>query len=86
MTTQRQQTHASGSFPDCPQCGREPRHIHDARRRPLGGHLLSCACGDSSKFDTLAGAVRAWCAARNVSMTVRAVRDIATARSVGARS
>lgn len=76
MTTQRQQKHAAGSFPACPECGREPRHILDVRRRPIGGHLLSCACGDTTKHDTLTDAVRTWCRARNVSMTVRPVASV----------
>lgn len=71
--THRQQSHPAGSFPHCPHCNREPRHIVDGRAAPVGGHLLSCTCGDSAKFPSLAGALRAWCASRNVSMTVRPV-------------
>lgn len=73
--TQRQQSHPAGSFPSCPDCKTEPRHILDARGRPLGGHLMSCRCGDTPKFDTLAEAVRTWCRARNVSMTLRSARS-----------
>lgn len=47
--TQRQQLHPVGTFPVCPTCGDELRHIHDARVTD-GGHLLSCCCGDSPKF------------------------------------
>lgn len=72
----RQQPHARGTFPTCPQCAREPRHIHDVRRRPTGGHMLSCGCGDTARFDTLAQAIRAWCSPRNVSMTVRPRADV----------
>lgn len=72
--THRQQSHAVGSFPQCPACQREPRHIVDGRQRPTGGHLMACSCGDSPKFDSLAVALRTWCAARNVSVTVRPVR------------
>lgn len=57
---QRQQSHPSGSFPACRHCGHEPRHIMDARRRPIGGHLMSCSCGDTGKYDTLADALTAW--------------------------
>lgn len=67
----RQQSHAAGTFPLCPGCNREPRHIHDLRRRPVGGHLLSCGCGDTAKFDSLTAAVCAWTRDRDVSMTVR---------------
>lgn len=78
--TQRQQSHPVGTFPQCPRCGFEARHVIDARRRPLGGHLLSCACGDSPKFDTLGQAVAHWCGARNVSMTVRPVTHLQSKR------
>lgn len=76
MTTQRQQKHPAGSFPVCPTCNFEPRHILDVRHRPLGGHLMSCACGDTPKHDSLADAVRSWCRARNVSLTVRPVASV----------
>ena len=62
----RQQRHPAGTFPTCPACNMEPRHILDQRRRPLGGHLLSCACGDGTKQDTLAQAADSWCATRNL--------------------
>lgn len=71
--TMRQQRHPVGSFPKCPDCGKEPRHILDQRRRPVGGHLMSCACGDTTKHDTLQGALVAWMKPRNVSLTVRLV-------------
>lgn len=69
--TQRQLWHPRGSFPVCPQCNKEPRHIIDGRRRPVGGHLMSCQCGDTPKCDSLALAVASWCQAHNTSMTVR---------------
>jgi hypothetical protein len=69
--TMRQQPHPAGSFPTCPACQKEPRHILDLRRRPIGGHLLACHCGETPKADDLAAAVRAFCRARNVSLTVR---------------
>ena len=57
---QRQQSHATGTFPVCRHCQHEPRHILDARRRPAGGHLMSCACGDTRKHDDLAAALIEW--------------------------
>ena len=57
---QRQQRHATGTFPACRDCGAEPRHILDHRCRPLGGHLMSRRCGDTTKHDDLAGALSAW--------------------------
>jgi hypothetical protein len=69
--TMRQQSHPIGSFPACSQCRKEPRHILDLRRRPVGGHLLACHCGETPKFDDLASAIRAFCSSRNVSFTVR---------------
>lgn len=72
--TQRQTSHPEGTFPTCPDCGREPRHLIDARRRPVGGHLLSCYCGDTPKFEGLSEAVRAWCRIHNAPMTVRPAR------------
>lgn len=71
--TMRQQSHPASTFPQCPACSKEPRHILDMRSRPVGGHLLSCACGDTPKFDQLSEAVQSWCRAHNVSMTLRQV-------------
>lgn len=65
--TQRQQLHAVGALPVCPDCGDELRHILDDRT--CGGHFLSCCCGDSPKFpafDALYDAMVGWCAARHV--------------------
>lgn len=81
--TQRQQSHPQGTFPVCTQCAKEPRHFTDARRRPIGGNFLACICGDTPKFDTLAQAVSHWCAARNLSMTVR---PVAAVRNINARA
>ena len=69
--THRQQVHAAGTFPLCPGCHREPRHILDGRRRPIGGHLLACSCGETAKHDSLVEAVAAWCAPRNVRAPLR---------------
>ena len=67
--TQRMQLHAVGTFPACPDCGDELRHIHDDRAG--GGHFLSCCCGDSPKFagfDPLMEALAGWCLQRGVAM------------------
>lgn len=66
--TQRQVSHPRGTFPMCPSCSREPRHIVDGRRRPVGGHLLSCACGDTPKTDDLPAALNTWCRAHGVAV------------------
>lgn len=58
--TQRQQPHDAGTFPACPDCKREPRHILDARRRPIGGHLMLCSCGETGKHESLDQAVSQW--------------------------
>lgn len=79
--TQRQQSHPAGTFPTCPECRFEARHFIDYRMRPVGGHFFACACGDSPKFDTLPKALRHWCAARNVSMTVRPVVPVREAQA-----
>jgi len=66
--THRQQLHSVGTFPVCPDCGDELRHIHDDRAAE-GGHFLSCCCGDSPKlptFDALLDAMQGWCAQRGV--------------------
>lgn len=58
----RMQLHGVGTFPVCPHCGDELRHIVDYST--TGGHLLSCCCGDSPKFPTfeaLLTAMRGWC-------------------------
>lgn len=68
--TQRQMPHPAGTFPKCPSCGREPKHILDGRRRPMGGHLLSCACGDTPKGDALPEALNSWCRAHGVPVPV----------------
>lgn len=68
--TQRQIAHPAGTFPPCPACRREPKHILDGRRRPLGGHLLSCACGDTPKADDLPEALNTWCRAHDVAVPV----------------
>ena len=68
--TQRQQRHPAGTFPRCPDCGGELRHIHDDRAA-FGGHLLSCCCGDSPKFaeaQDLWNALYTWCALRSVAV------------------
>lgn len=68
--TQRMQQHSMGTFPLCPECGVEYRHVRDYRSCG-GGHLLSCCCGDSPKFpsfDALRAAMRGWCAARGVAI------------------
>ena len=68
--TQRMQLHSVGTFPVCPDCGDELRHIRDDRAQG-GGHFLSCCCGDSPKlptFDALLGAMETWCAARGVAV------------------
>lgn len=57
---QRAIVHDPGTFPICPDCGLEPRHIFDHRRRPVGGHLMSCRCGDSPKYDDMESALACW--------------------------
>lgn len=79
--TQRQQSHPQGTFPTCTECAHEPRHYDDARRRPIGGQFLSCCCGDTPKFDNLSQALLHWCAARNLSMTVRPVAAVHNLKS-----
>lgn len=69
--TQRQQPHDAGTFPQCPDCQREPRHLLDGRRRPIGGHLLACSCGETTKYDSLQQAVAAWCAPREIPAPMR---------------
>lgn len=73
--TQRQMPHPAGTFPTCPACSREPKHILDGRRRPVGGHLLSCACGDTPKADDLPAALNTWCRAHGVAVPVFAPQD-----------
>lgn len=78
--TQRQQMHAVGALPTCPDCGDELRHIHDDRASE-GGHFLSCCCGDSPKFqdfDRLIDAMHGWCALHRVTvpMTLWAPRPV----------
>lgn len=66
--TQRQQLHAVGALPVCPDCGDELRHIVDDRAS-VRGHFLSCCCGDSPKFPTfreLYNAMVDWCCTRRV--------------------
>lgn len=68
--SQRQQTHAVGTFPRCPDCGDELRHILDDRAT-AGGHFLSCCCGDSPKFASFPAlwfALEGWCQRRGVVM------------------
>lgn len=74
--TQRQQSHPRGTFPTCPACGFEARHFIDRRQAPVGGHFLSCACGDAPKRASLGSAISAWCTPRNVSLTVRPLADV----------
>jgi hypothetical protein len=67
--SQRQQPHAVGTFPLCPDCGDELRHIVDDRAS-AGGHFLSCCCGDSPKFGSLPllwAAMLGWCERRGVA-------------------
>ena len=66
--TLRHVLHSVGTFPICPACGDEYRHIVDSREG-LGGHCLSCCCGDSPKFptfDALLDAMQGWCLAHGV--------------------
>jgi hypothetical protein len=79
--TQRMQLHSVGTFPVCPDCHDEYRHIRDDRAHG-GGHFLSCCCGDSPKlptFEALRDAMRGWCVARGVavpdSIEVRTLDD-----------
>ena len=68
--TQRQQLHAVGTFPVCPDCGDELRHILDDRATD-GGHCLSCCCGDSPKFASfylLMAALEGWCDAKGLAL------------------
>jgi len=58
--TQRDQGHPVGTFPKCPRCALEPHHFVDSRRRPLGGHFMQCACGETGKFDTFEEALQTW--------------------------
>jgi hypothetical protein len=74
----RHQPHPAGTFPACPDCGIEPRHILDQRARPRGGHLLNCACGDCTKHDDLAAAAQAWGRAHQVQIHA----DLGTQRNV----
>lgn len=80
----RHQPHPDGTFPVCPDCGVEPRHILDLRARPRGGHLLSCACGDSTKHDNLAEATKAWGRARNIEIPAAfaSLRNVSPLRQV----
>lgn len=80
---QSQIKHPPFSFPSCPGCGREPRHLFDARTGTFfgparGGHFMACSCGDGAKFPTFAAALSAWCGARNLdpnaNRNVRALR------------
>lgn len=64
--TQRMQSHPPGTFPACPTCRREAKHVIDGRNRPVGGHLMTCSCGDSPKFDSLPEALQAFCSARGI--------------------
>lgn len=73
MTTQRTVQHTHGTFPQCPRCQREPRHMLDVRRQPIGGHWLECPCNvNGLRYPTLERAIREWCGARGVAMSVRA--------------
>jgi hypothetical protein len=83
--TQRQVQHPNGTFPKCPSCCREPRHIFDGRSRPTGGHLLSCACGDTPKAVNLPEALNTWCRAHDVAVPVFAPQDAKVAQ-IRARS
>lgn len=82
--SQRQQPHAVGTFPCCPDCGDELRHIVDDRAK-VGGHFLSCCCGDSPKFHdfpALWDALHGWCSRRGVTMpTVVMPRGAARAQA-----
>lgn len=77
--SQRQQPHAVGTFPVCPDCGDELRHIVDDRAK-VGGHFLSCCCGDSPKFhdfQLLWDALYSWCSRRGVTMPTVAMPRVA---------
>lgn len=77
--TQRMQLHPPGTFPECPDCGDELRHVHD-ERAVVGGHFMSCCCGDSPKFggaEAMVEALHGWCAQRGVTMP--AVIDVGDA-------
>lgn len=68
---QKEIRHASGSFPNCLACGREPKHIegHGSHsreafdvRHPTGErHQLECRCGVRTAWcSSLALAINQW--------------------------
>lgn len=84
--TQRDQGHPIGTFPTCPRCAMEPHHILDSRRRPMGGHLMQCACGETGKFDNLDEALQTWCVINGIVLQRKELPPRGVVRQLHARA